>query len=195
MFHVAAAFAAFVPKGLLVGHTVAIGVAVEPDVLSVGFVDQQFALSERQNHSRQKEVIDEHGVLVEHAVAIGVFMQGDPALGRLFSGCVGILHVGAHFRDEHAAVAIEDGHDRFRDMRFGENRFQRISGLEVKGLQRLLNRQCGNRCFGKLSVRFLTRERRDCRGDCEGDAELIYDVRHKLNFLRRIGPGRIRCFR
>ena len=76
VFEVASATAALVEKFFLIGHAVAVGVAVNIKVEGVGLADDQ-AVVERQQDARKQQFVDEDGGLVDLAVAVGVDVPRD----------------------------------------------------------------------------------------------------------------------
>ena len=78
MLQIAAARAALVKKLLLIRHPVTIGIAVGVQIERVRLADNQ-AVIQRQQNARQQQLIDEHRVLVELPVAVGVHVLGHAA--------------------------------------------------------------------------------------------------------------------
>ena len=62
-------------------------------------------------------------------------MAGYPACRGLFPGCVGSLHVGAHFDHVEYAVAVPCHGHGFLDLRFAENE---LKGVAIGQLYRLV---------------------------------------------------------
>ena len=56
---------------------------------------------------------------------------------ELASG-VGVLHIGPHFGNVHATIAIKDGEDGFSDMRFGQNELEVIACWQFDALDSFL---------------------------------------------------------
>ena len=61
------------PKLLGIGHARSLGIAVDKDVLRIGLINKD-PVVERQDHTRQDELVAVDRVLVEAAVALGAFM-------------------------------------------------------------------------------------------------------------------------
>ena len=125
---------------LLVGDAVAVRVGVLPDLLGVGLLGQDHARPERRHEPREHQVVDEHGVLVVHAVVVGIDVQRDPADRIELAGHVQVQHVAAILDDEHPAVAVERDRGRLLDDRIGEHQLQAIARLKDERLQLLFRR-------------------------------------------------------
>lgn len=144
MLEVAAALAALVEEFLFIRDPIAIGITVGVEIEGVGFADDE-ATIERKDHPGQGEIVDEDGMAVVVAVAIGVLVHGDTAdLVELF-GAIDVLHVGAHFSDIHAAVAIEDGDDGLLDLRLTEDEFKMVAVFDVESFEGFLGCERGGR--------------------------------------------------
>ena len=137
VLHVAAAFSTFVDFDFLVSHAVAVGVAVGPEVEGVRDADHD-AVVEREDHAGKEDVVDEDGVFVVDAIVIGVFMAGDSRLGSLFSGGVGVLHVGSHFDDVEGAIAIPGHCNGLVDVGIAQNEIERVAVLKFDGFVGLI---------------------------------------------------------
>jgi len=138
MLQIAALPAAFHDEYLRVRHAVAVRVAVNVQILRVCFTDQQ-SVRQRQNHARQHELVDEHGVLVELAVALGGIMHRHAAQRRVLVLPVDLLHVGPHLGHEQPAVPVERAHDRLLDVRVGQHRFEPVAFGQLERLQLVLD--------------------------------------------------------
>jgi hypothetical protein len=137
MLHIATPFAAFEEKLLLVSDSVSIGVAVGKDVEGVRFLNEE-PVVEWQDLPGEEKVVDKYRVFVHLAITIGVFVKGYAASGFLFTSGIGILHVGAHFGDEHSTIAVESADDGFFDNGITDNEFKMIAFRELKRFQAFL---------------------------------------------------------
>ena len=90
----------------LVGHAVVVGIAVLDDVVRMRFVGEDAVLVDREDHPREQDVIDEHGMPVVDAVSLGAFPAADPARRLVLRCRIGVAHVAPEFRHVHAAVAV-----------------------------------------------------------------------------------------
>ena len=96
----------FEQQRLLVRHPVAVRVAIRPPRGVIGFHHRD-AIVERKDHAGQVQAVHEYGGPVHDAVAVFIDQALDPSvLQGLGSVAGGILHVAAHLRDVHRAVAI-----------------------------------------------------------------------------------------
>ena len=118
----------------LVGDAVAIRVGEEVEIVVVGDVHEDPVLVERQHVARRRDVVDEHGMLVEDAVALGALPAADPVALVELTGGIAIEHVGAHLADVHAAVAVELDQARLLDFGIRGHQLHAETGGELKGL-------------------------------------------------------------
>jgi hypothetical protein len=78
-------------------------------------------------------------MLVKVAILFAAPMQRNPACVRVLVRPVRILHVGAHFRDEHSSVSIECDGDRLFDLGFSHDFLDAIPVCELKAFDCLLD--------------------------------------------------------
>ena len=140
VLHVASTATAFVDFDFLVGHAVFVGVAVGPEIERVGHSDHD-AVVEREDHAGEEKIVDEYGVLVVNAIAVGIFVTGDAGFRLLFTGGVGVLHVGEHFDDVESAISIPGHRDGLIDVRIAEDEFETIAVLEFDGFLGFFDRE------------------------------------------------------
>ena len=101
-------------------------------------------------------VIDEHGVLVVVAVALGALPAADAADRIVLAAGVGVHHVADHLADVHAAVAVELDERRADDVGIGGDQLHAVAGgqHEARALPRpACARRTGG--FGVKSVASL----------------------------------------
>src|SRR6185436_11144391 len=79
---------------------VAISIAIKPDLIRAGLVDEQ-AIGEREQHSGKEKLVNEHAVLVVIAVAPARPMQRDTADTVRLARAVDVEHIAAHLRHKH----------------------------------------------------------------------------------------------
>src|SRR5262249_4922335 len=107
-----------VENGALVRLAVSIGVAQESHV---GRRSDENPVLPRQNAVGEQEVVGEYSGMFVPAIAVTVFQNLDPSLGRL-AGC-GAVGVVTHLDDPEAAVLIEGHRHRTLDLRLGRDQF------------------------------------------------------------------------
>ena len=138
VLHISPAFATFINFHFFIGDSVLIGVTVSPEVESVGHTDHDTVV-QRQDHAREKQIVDEDRVLVINAISIGVLVTRDAGLWSLLAGGVRVLHVGAHFNNVKCAVSIPSHGDRFVDVRVAQHEVESITVLQLNRFVGFLN--------------------------------------------------------
>ena len=97
-------------------------------------------------------------------------MHRHAAVRDLLATGVDVLHVGAHLRDIHPAVAVENGHRRLLNLRLAQDQFDAIARRQLKKLLavgRREKRRARHRWQRRRGCR-LGRFRRLGRADCGG---------------------------
>ena len=89
---------------LLIGLTVAVGIAAEPEVWRGA---DQGAIAVQHQRARQNDVIEEDRALIHAPVAVGIAEHDHRALGLGFRRAVEVFHVARHLHDPEAAVGSE----------------------------------------------------------------------------------------
>ena len=125
----------------LVGDTVTVRVGVLEHVAVVGLEREDHAVFQREGHARHHHLVDEHGVLVVAAVAVGVLVPRDAADRRARVRTVGVLHVRAHLEHVHPAVAVEGHADGVLDERIGEDWLDAEAGRQQEPFLLFFRRQ------------------------------------------------------
>ena len=90
--------------GFLIGLTVAVGIAAEPEVWRGA---DQGAIAVEHQRAGQNDVIEEDRSLIHAPVAVGIAEHDHRTLGLCFGRTVEVFHVARHLHDPEAAVGSE----------------------------------------------------------------------------------------
>ena len=140
MLEVAAAAAALENQLFFVRLAVAVRVLVGVEIERVGFANDHLVPGRRQQHARQHQSIDEDGVLVVFAIAVGVLKPHHATRGIALVFAIDVLHVGVHLHHVQAAVGIPLDNHRFIDDRLARDQVQLEPFLKLDALHGFLGR-------------------------------------------------------
>ena len=123
---------------LLIGLTVAVRIAAEPEVRRGA---DESTIAVQHQRARQDDVIEEDRALIHTAVAVGIAEHDHRALGLGFRRAVEVFHVARHLHDPEAAVGSELQDRRVADQRSFGDKFDAVARGDLEAAQRLFSRE------------------------------------------------------
>lgn len=130
------------PEFLLIRHAVAIGIAMEMQVVGIRLRHEQGTV-ERQDHARQHEPVDEDAVPVKNAVALAGPKHRDATVFLPLTGALEVVHEGPHLRHEHPSIPIEGNDDRLFDDGITDDQLHAVARWQAEGGELLLGGEVG----------------------------------------------------
>ena len=143
MLEVAASPAALVPELLLIRDPISVVIRIGPEIKRVGLANDDLLL-ERQDHSRQDELVDKDRMLIHPAIPIGVLHADNPRDRAELVAAIDFLHIGPHLCDVHAAVAVPGHRHGLLDHRLARHQLHPVAVGDHERLQSILGRQHGD---------------------------------------------------